>query len=224
VSRNLASYDTSDGLQMPSANYFRPKSAQTVAVLLVDEAQDLSIEALRKIQLLATRQSPQERVLQIVLSGRPELDQMLNLDEFRDLRALIAVRCYLKPLDEADAEKYIACRLRIARAGSHPSPVFHEDALASVCCHSRGIPRLISHLCTSALVRGHELRQLNITAAIVEEVAKQAHSEITLQERIPHTEAGDANELLKAAKVLFEVHLGLQTMRPKKRASTLRVA
>jgi general secretion pathway protein A len=216
VTRNLASYDARDELQKKSADYFKQEPGQTSSVLLVDEAQDLSIETLQEIQLLAKLQSLQQRVPQVVLSGRIELEQMLNLDEFRELKALIAACCYLKPLDEEDTEKYIACRLRIACAGSHPGPVFHEDALASVCCHSRGIPGLINQLCASALVRGYELRQLNITAVIVEEVAKQAHSEITLQERIPHTKAGDANDVLKAAKVLLEVHLGLQAMRPKK--------
>ena len=206
------SYKTGKG-QMGPATYSPQNSTRNLAVLLVDEAQYLSIDSLREIQLLAKLQSSQQRQLQIVLTGRPELDQMLILDEFRSLRGLISIRSHIKPLDEREIEKYIAGRLRIARAGSHSGPTFREDALAAVCCHSRGIPRLINSICESALMRGHALQQINITSTIIEEVAKQPSPEISLEERIPQNNAGDANEILKAARVLLECRVNLEKTR-----------
>jgi type II secretory pathway predicted ATPase ExeA len=227
LGRNLSLLDTltlfmGDGLgstsseqtgRMEAANHSAQESTRRPAVLLVDEAQDLSIDVLRQIQLLLKLQSPTKKMPHVVLTGRPELDQMLSLDEFRELRELISIRSHIKPLDERETEKYIAGRLRIAHVGLNCGPVFRQDAVAAICCHSRGIPRSINRICESALIRGQALRQTNITSTIIEEVANQACGEISLEERIPRKNSEETNEILKAAKVLLETHVRLEKSR-----------
>jgi general secretion pathway protein A len=182
-------------------------------VLLVDDAHDLSLDAIREIQLLAKLQNSQAKLFQVVLAGGPQLDEMLNFDEFRELSNLISIRSYIKPLDERDTEKYIASRLRIAHADSCSAPIFREDALAAICCRTRGIPRLINLICEGALARGHVLRQMSITSTVIEEVAKQSFPDISLEERIPQRNAEDISEVLNAMKFLLECGLNLERSR-----------
>jgi hypothetical protein len=188
-------------------------NSEGLPVLLVDEAEDLPIDTLREIQLLANPHGTKQTLFQVVLAGRTKLDQILTLDEFRELRGLISSRSHIKPLGEEETEQYIAGRLRIAHNASLSMPLFREGALKAVCCHSRGIPRLINRICESALIRGHALRQMNITAALVEEVARQPYPDISHEERIPRKNSGDTNELLKAAGILFETRVNLQRSR-----------
>jgi hypothetical protein len=88
--------------------------------------------------------------------------------------------------------------------------------LDALCRHSRGNPRLINFLCEAALIKGHAQRQRSITAAIIEEAAKQAPSDVAPRERIPHTNGQDATELLKAAGVLLDLHLALKRAQTEK--------
>jgi len=210
---SISSRPARDVFRMEPATYFEQESGRKLTVLLVDEAQDLSMDALREIQLLAGLQSPRQRLPQIILLGRPEVDQRLNCDEFRQMRGRIATHHQLKSLDEPETAKYIACRLRLARESSLAGPIFREDALAAVCCRSRGIPRLINLLCEGALIRAHALRQREITSAIIDDVAKQPPADLGRQEKIPQDNAGDTSDILKAARVLLEFHAGLQGMR-----------
>jgi general secretion pathway protein A len=196
---------------------FDQERGQQLGVLFVDEAQDPSINVLREIQLLATPNNPQHRKIQIVIVGRPEVDQILNSHEFHQLKALIAIHHHLRPIQEAETEKYIACRVLAVQKDSESGPVFREDALAALCGHSRGNPRLLNFLCEAALIKGHAQRQRNITAAIIEEVAKRAPSDVSPQERIPYTNGKDATELLKAAGVMLDLHLALRRVRTEER-------
>jgi general secretion pathway protein A len=220
----VSSDDEREQLRMQPANGLGRDCHQILQVLLIDDADDLSTDAMRNIHVLATSQNDQQKLLRILLAGRPQLEERLELDEHRNLKELIAIGCHLKPLDQADTHKYIACRLRIAQAGPGASPVFDEDALASVCCHSRGFPRLISRFCESALMRGYALRQARITAAIIEEIARQPLSDLPLQQRIPTNDGGDPNEVLKAAKVLLEFQIGLHATHSKKGPSAIKVS
>jgi len=187
----------------------------------VDEAQDLSLDALQEMQLLTTLQTSQQKILQLVLIGQPEVDEALNLTDFRELKQCIAIHHHIRPLDDTETRKYIACRLRIAQQNSHSGPVFQEDALAAVCSHSWGIPRLINVLCEGALIRGHAQQQMNITSAIIEDVAKQPPSDVALQKGIPPNNGGNANEILKAARVLLDFNVNLQRMRSEIVSATL---
>jgi general secretion pathway protein A len=218
---SVSSGDEREQLRIQSVNGLTRDCHQAMQLLLIDEADDLSTGVMRNIQLLATSQNDQQKPLRILLAGRPELEERIELDEHRRLKELIAIGCHLKPLGAADTQKYIACRLRIAQAGPVASPMFDEDALASVCCHSRGFPRLISRICESALMRGYVLRQGKITAGIIEEIATQPLSTLPLQQRIPPNDGSDPNEVLKATKVLVEFQIGLHAAHREKGPSAM---
>ena len=121
------------------------------AVLIVDEAQNLSHAVLEEIRLLTNLETSSEKLLQIVLSGQPELEQKLRLPELRQLRQRIMLRCKTSPLTKEETGRYyIAKRLEIA--GASGGPIFSPAAIESVHEHSRGIPRVANMLCEHALV------------------------------------------------------------------------
>ena len=105
----LSKYVTSRGLQ------------GLTTVLIVDEAHNLSMELLEEIRLLSNLETNNDKLLQIVLVGQPELDLKLDSFELRPLKQRIALRAHLSPLDEQDTEKYILERLMIAGGGSGAS-------------------------------------------------------------------------------------------------------
>jgi general secretion pathway protein A len=181
-------------------------------VLFIDEAHELSLNTWREIQLLATL-PVQEAKLQIVVMGPPQVEQGLMLREFRDLRSRIEVDCRLQAFDQAETGKYITSRIELALEGPQSSPVFSDQGVAAVNCYAHGIPRLINLICDRALIRGHALRQRQISGAIVHHVAKQCPNEVRVQERVPRSNEGDASEPLKAARVLLEFHAELQRLR-----------
>ncbi|MCU1296829.1 MAG: peptidoglycan-binding ATPase [Acidobacteriaceae bacterium] len=183
-------------------------------VLFIDEAHELSLNTWREIQLLATL-PVQDAKLQIVVMGTPQVEQSLMLGEFRELRSRIEVDCRLQAFDQAETGKYITSRIELALDGPQSSPVFSDQGVAAVNCYAQGIPRLINLICDRALIRGHALRERQISGAIVHDVAKQCPNQVELHERVPRSNEGDASEPLKAARVLLEFHAELQGLRPE---------
>src|SRR5215510_4115810 len=102
---------------------------KTVVVML-DEAQQMSVDALEQIRILSTLETATRKLLQIVLSGQPELEEKLKRRELRQLDQRIGIRCYLKPLSRKDTSRYIEHRLRIA--GLPGAVPFSRPALARV--------------------------------------------------------------------------------------------
>ena len=141
------------------------------AVLVVDEAQNLSLSVLEEIRLLTNLETSTEKLLQIVLSGQPELDERLKLPEIRQLRQRIAVRCRTAPLTREQTHEYVAERLRVA--GAVGEPIFSPEALDAVHFYARGIPRLVNLLCEHALVNAYVDEQRPISPDVVEEVARE---------------------------------------------------
>ena len=139
-------------------------------VIVVDEAQNLSLQVLEEIRLLANLETTSEKLLQIVLSGQPELEEKLKLPELRQLRQRIALRCRTNPLSCQETHGYIAERLRIA--GSNGEPVFSEEAMDTVYRYSRGIPRVVNLLCEHALINAFADQQRPVLAPAVEEAAR----------------------------------------------------
>lgn len=138
--------------------------------LVVDEAQALKPELLEEIRLLTNLETSQQKLLQIVLLGQPELEAVLDSPELRQLKQRIALRCQLQPLDEQQTRAYVLSRLE--RAGAKPDgPVFSEEALSSLHDYSRGIPRIINNLCENALVNAFAREQKPVDANIIAEVA-----------------------------------------------------
>jgi len=122
------------------------------AVLIIDEAQNLSIPVLEQIRMLSNLETEKEKLLQIILLGQLELDQKLRSDELKQLNQRIAIRHHLAPLTRTEMESYIYQRLMVA--GSQGSITFSRQALHEIYKFSRGTPRLINLLCDRALLGG----------------------------------------------------------------------
>src|ERR1700723_4573529 len=112
-------------------------------VLVVDEAHHVSTEVLEEIRLLTNLETTNEKLLQILLVGQPELDEKLDSVELRQLKQRLALRSQLQPLNLDETRGYIERRLQLAGANS-TSTLFPPDTIARVHRHSRGIPRLIN--------------------------------------------------------------------------------
>jgi general secretion pathway protein A len=123
------------------------------AVLIIDEAHKLSLEVLEEIRLLGNYESASEKFLQILLLGQPELDQLLNRHDLRQLKQRIALRLYIDPLTPVEVQQYIQVRWERA-GGVHASP-FSPDAVNMVTRCSQGIPRLVNSICDSALLMAY---------------------------------------------------------------------
>jgi len=145
--------------------------AGETAVLIVDEAQNLSPEVLEEIRLLTNLETSTEKLLQIVLTGQPELEEKLKLPQLRQLRQRITMRCRTAPLSLEETFGYIAERLRIA--GANGEPVFSKEAIQTVNLYSRGIPRVVNLLCEHALINAYVDSIRPVPAHLVEEVARE---------------------------------------------------
>src|SRR5262249_49619132 len=119
-------------------------------LLVVDEAHHLAPELLEEVRLLTNLETTQQKLLQIVLAGQPELDQMLDSHELRQIKQRIALRCHLEPLTLEETRGYIQRRLQIAGVPTGV-PIFSEPAISAVFRHSNGFPRMINTLCENAL-------------------------------------------------------------------------
>lgn len=148
----------------------RYKRGET-AVLIVDEAQDLSMQMLEEIRLLTNLETSTEKLLQIVLSGQPELEYKLRQPEVRQLRQRITLRCKTYPLTLAESTGYIARRLGIA--GADGQAIFAPDAIELIHHYSRGIPRVINLLCEHSLISAFADQTRPVSAATVEAVARE---------------------------------------------------
>lgn len=147
---------------------------EETCVVVVDEAQNLSWDLLEEIRLLTNLETSSEKLLQIVLSGQPELEEKLRHPSVRQLRQRVALWCRTQPLTEAQTHAYVAERLRIAGA---TWTLFTPDALDLIHRYSKGIPRLINLLCEHALIVGYVEQIPQITAAMVEGVAAELELE-----------------------------------------------
>lgn len=139
------------------------------AVLIVDEAQNLSPDVLEEVRLLTNMETTREKLLQIVLAGQPELDEKLRDPSMRQLRQRITIRCNTCPLSREEMQSYINERLRIA--GANGQPIFSLEAIDVVYRHSQGIPRIANLLCEHSLVNAFVDQVRPIPAHIVEDVA-----------------------------------------------------
>ena len=145
--------------------------AGETAVLIVDEAQNLSPEVLEEIRLLTNLETSTEKLLQIVLTGQPELEEKLKLPELRQLRQRITLRCRTAALSQEETFGYVAERLRIA--GANGEPIFSKEAIQTAHIYSRGIPRVINLLCEHALINSYVDGLRPVPAQTVEAVAQE---------------------------------------------------
>jgi type II secretory pathway predicted ATPase ExeA len=143
---------------------------QELCAIVVDEAQNLSWELLEEIRLLTNLETSSEKLVQIVLSGQPELEEKLRNPSVRQLRQRISMWCKTYPLSSEETQAYIAERLRIAGARQ---PVLSPEAVQLVHRYSKGIPRLINLLCEHAMISAYVEQIKPIPARIVESVSTE---------------------------------------------------
>ena len=149
----------------------RYRAGETV-VLIIDEAQNLTLPVLEEIRLLTNLETSTEKLLQIVLAGQPELEEKLKLPELRQLRQRIMLRCKTAQLSTEETSGYILERLRTAGA-TEAEGIFSPKALEAIHLYSLGIPRVINLLCEHSLVNAFAENQRPIEPRIVEEVAQE---------------------------------------------------
>ncbi len=145
----------------------RFSNKQTCA-LVIDEAQNLSLELLEEIRLLTNLETSSQKLLQVVLTGQPELEGKLQLPQLRQLRQRVAVWCRTFPLSLEETQGYIEERLRIAGG---EDKIFLPDAVREIFILSGGIPRLINLLCEHSLILAYVKEQLHIDRSTVQEIA-----------------------------------------------------
>ena len=139
--------------------------AGNTVVLVIDEAQNLSIEVLEQIRLISNLETDRSKLIQIVLVGQPELRTQLARPELRQLNQRITVRYHLKPMDSSDSCDYIRHRIRFAAGGSEPLS-FSAGALQKIFRFSGGLPRLINSACDRALLLAYTSETREVSPAM----------------------------------------------------------
>jgi type II secretory pathway predicted ATPase ExeA len=141
-----------------------------LCAIVVDEAQNLSWELLEEIRLLTNLETSSEKLVQIVLSGQPELEEKLRDPCVRQLRQRVSLWCRTRPLTGEETKAYIARRLKIAGASQ---PVLSPEAVQLVHRYSTGIPRLINLICEHAMISAYVEQIKPIPARIVDTVCRE---------------------------------------------------
>jgi general secretion pathway protein A len=144
------------------------RTAGRVVLLVIDEAQNLSLPALEEIRMLSNLETEKSKLLQIVLVGQPDLQDKLDRPELEQLRQRITVRYHLEPLDAEETARYVNHRL--ARASVGAPMIFTRPVTDRIHGRSGGVPRLINVIADAALVFGYGEEKYEIDAALVDEV------------------------------------------------------
>lgn len=139
-------------------------------VILVDEAQLLPPETLEEIRLLTNIQADEENFFSLILVGQPELRRRLELPRFLPLAQRIGIRYHIPPLESAEVEEYLHTRVQSA---GREEPLFTPQALSAIARFSRGIPRVINHLCANLLIQGFLKEEDPIGVESVTHVAEE---------------------------------------------------
>ncbi len=142
-------------------------------LLIIDEAQNLSREMLEEVRLLSNLETPNSKLIQILLVGQPELSEMLDRDDLRQLRQRIVLRHELEPFDADELESYVEERLRLA--GYTGKGIFKRSALRELFAVTGGVPRLVNVVCDGALLTGYGRDQVVLDAEVIREVANDLH-------------------------------------------------
>ena len=140
------------------------------SVLIVDEAQSLSLELLEEIRLLANIETNHEKLLSVILAGQPELAPRLNEPSLRQLKQRVALRCQLGALTAQEGCAYVAGRIRAA--GGTGAQTFTREAVLLIHARANGIPRSLNVIADNALLTGFAMGQRPVNTAVVLEVCR----------------------------------------------------
>jgi general secretion pathway protein A len=172
---SIAEADRASVKQMVDALNRRLLSAHAEGrriIVLVDEAQNLSIEVLEQVRLLTNLETPTQKLLQIILIGQPELRELLDRTDLRQLAQRITGRYHLKPLSREETLGYVRHRLRVAGAAAE---IFTPGALRELHRLSAGVPRVINVACDRALLGAYTQDVRKITPALVRRAAGEVY-------------------------------------------------
>jgi general secretion pathway protein A len=150
-------------------------SANRNAVLLIDEAQNLSRGVLEQIRMLSNLETEREKLLQIVLIGQPELDKILTSPSLKQLNERITVKYNLTPFNRRQEEDYIRHRLTVA-GGDNGFPLFSRRAYRNIHGYSKGIPRRINAICDRALLIAYSRDSRAVSGKFIREAASDMGS------------------------------------------------
>lgn len=168
-------------------------------VLIIDEAHGLSPYVLEEVRLLGNFESDTAKHLQIVLTGQPELRDVLNNSDLRQLKQRVALRCEIKALPNVEeTARYITSRLSVAGA-ARAAEMFSPGAIDYIFRCSEGIPRNINNLCDNALLNGFAASEPIISRAIIEEVAA-TFDLLPRDRKQPAAEENDVARIFNAAR------------------------
>ena len=178
-------------------------------VLIIDEAHHLSSEILEEVRLLSNLETTDDKLLQIVLVGQPELDQKLDSVGLRQLKQRVALRAHLGALDAEETRGYIEQRLHIAGAES-PSLLFPEETIARVFRHSRGFPRLINTICENSLITAYARQMPSVTPEIVSDVAKEFRLDVVSTPEAELALAPNDMDVQRVINVLLDLYSAMR--------------
>jgi putative secretion ATPase (PEP-CTERM system associated) len=153
------------------------------SVLVIDEAQNLSPEILEEVRMLSNLETDRDKLLQIVLVGQPELQEILAMPGLLQLRQRIQINCNLQPLNSAEVREYILFRLE--KAGNREALIFDDEAVEAIATYSRGIPRLINILCDYIMIDAFSAQNRSIDGKTVHELAADLSFETQYWESKP---------------------------------------
>jgi general secretion pathway protein A len=162
-----------DLIDVLNAFLLTKKAQKRRVILLIDESQSLAPETLETLRMLSNLETTQSKLLQIILVGQPELSDMLDTHELRQLGQRITLKCHLLPMTFKETRDYIQHRLSVA--SQKQSVLFSKAALRLIYRHSGGIPRLINIACDRALLAAYSLNRPKVTGTI----ARAAIRELT---------------------------------------------
>ena len=162
-------------------------------VVVIDEAQNLSEPVLETVRMLSNFETPRQKLIQIILSGQPQLEKILASPQMLQLRQRISIFAHLEPLSEREIRAYIQHRLEVS-GDRCIQEVFSAHALALIARHSDGIPRNINNICFNALSLGRALQRKTVDSRVIEEVladlgVRKFDSRRVIQREVPRKPA-----------------------------------
>jgi general secretion pathway protein A len=163
--------NTKDLIDKLNSFLIRKKAQRKKVILLIDEAQNLSRNVLEQLRLLSNLETNQEKLLQIILVGQPELSEILDAHELRQLSQRITLRYHLSPLNHKETVEYIRYRINIA--AQNVGIKFNRSAFRQIYKYSRGIPRVINIACDRSLLTAFGLSRHKITGSIARASIKE---------------------------------------------------
>jgi putative secretion ATPase (PEP-CTERM system associated) len=176
-------------------------------VLIVDEAQNLGAPTLEGVRMLSNLETEKAKLLHTILSGQPNLRDLIDSPELEQLRQRITVRYHLGPLSVGEVGEYIRHRLGKVVTDEERAPVFPEGAVPKIHRVTGGIPRLINVLCDASLLHGYVEEKKVIDQSIIDEVAEQVSRDQQGREPVAEKDEADGAPAVDSRIAQIEARL-----------------